>query len=181
VFDPQRHTRPAPWPGRARVPSPEYQVYLLCLHDQFHDGDYWRGGFDLRHLLDIAWLTHQPAGVDWEALERLIPTRLVRNAVHGQLLAAHRLLGACVPAKVLGRLVPRMQHRRRLAQHLYPQWRFALAGAGLLLEAGNIFEHRSVNLAGRRAVFGSPSVDRHKREHYGSRIKQIMTPGAGKI
>lgn len=179
VFDPRRDTIPTPWAGQAHVPTPAHQVYLLCLHDQFHDGDYWRGGFDLRHLQDIAGLAR--GGVDWAALEALIPTRLVRNAVHGQLLAAHRLLGAEVPPAPLRRLTPGLQHRRRLAQHLYPRWRFLLAGVGLLMESGNILQHRSVNRTGRRTVFGTASVNRPKREHYVARIRQIMSPGAGKI
>src|SRR5215510_2152960 len=41
---------------RAMRPVTTLQLFFLVLHDQFHDGDYWRGGFDLRHLVDIASL-----------------------------------------------------------------------------------------------------------------------------
>src|SRR5688572_6939671 len=34
---------------RAMRPLSAVQIFFLVLHDQLHDGDYWRGGFDLRH------------------------------------------------------------------------------------------------------------------------------------
>ena len=42
---------------RAIRPLSAVQIFFLVLHDQLHDGDYWRGGFDLRHLVDIASLS----------------------------------------------------------------------------------------------------------------------------
>jgi len=181
LFDKARHARLAEWGARLWVPSPTLQIYLLCLHDQLHDGDYWRGGFDLRHLLDITELTRAPAGVDWAALDAMIPTRLLQNAIHAQLIAAHRLTGAMVPTELLGRLAPRLQHRRHMAQHRHPHLGLLLAGAGLLLEGPNLLQHRASNRATRREVLGSGAAEQHVRGARSERLKQIMTLGAGKI
>ena len=58
---------------RAIRPLSAVQIFFLVLHDQLHDGDYWRGGFDLRHLVDIASLSRAPECVDWGLLERCAP------------------------------------------------------------------------------------------------------------
>src|SRR5262249_36700508 len=49
--------------AKAIVLSPEAQVYVMIMHDQIHDAHYWKGGYNLRHLLDIATLCTQ--ALDW--------------------------------------------------------------------------------------------------------------------
>jgi hypothetical protein len=141
LFDRDADTLAAPWPGTARVPSPTQQVYLGCLHDMFHDGGFWRGGFDVRRLCDIADLARHPDGVDWEALIALPPLRLARNAVLSQLVAAHRIAAAPVPARLLRGIVPRLHHRRHEAQYLRPALELPLALLGIGLEAPNLRQY----------------------------------------
>ncbi|CAN7249096.1 nucleotidyltransferase family protein [Phenylobacterium sp. LjRoot219] len=108
------------WDGvRAKAPSPALQVFLLVLHDQFEDGGYWRGKFVLRHLMDIADLTRQPRGVDWDVVAGLANTRLVRNTTDAQLLAAASICGAVVP-RTAQRPWVRMQYARLQAQFAWP-------------------------------------------------------------
>lgn len=112
---------PVTWDGvRARAPSAALQIFLLVLHDQFQDGGYWRGKFVLRHLRDIADLTRHPAGVDWDVLQRLANTRLVRNTTDAQLLAAASICGAVVP-KTAQRPWVRLQYTRLQAQFAWPR------------------------------------------------------------
>lgn len=109
------------WDGvRARAPSPALQIFLLVLHDQFEDGGYWRGKFVLRHLMDIADLTRQPAGVDWSVVAGLANTRLVRNTTDAQLLAAASICGAVVPGTAQRPWV-RLQYARIQAQFEWPR------------------------------------------------------------
>jgi len=141
LFNRDVDTAPAPWPGAARIPSPTHQVYLLCLHDMFHDGGFWRGGFDVRHLCDIAELARHPEGVDWDRLMSLPRTRLARNAVLSQLVAAHRIAAAPVPARLLRGVIPRLHHRRHEAQQLRPSLELPLALLGIGLEGLNLRQH----------------------------------------
>ncbi len=90
---------------RAMRPASAVQIFFLVLHDQFHDGDYWRGSFDLRHLMDIARLSTAPEGVDWKFLESLCRTPLVRNALETQLIAAERFARASRPPSSHGAVV----------------------------------------------------------------------------
>lgn len=138
VFDPVADTVRAPWPGSVRVPTNAMQIYLTCLHDIHHDGGFWSGGFDIRHLHDIAELTKAPQEVDWGALDRLLPAGLLRNAVHSQLVAASRIAGAHIPPSISRRVVPRLHYRRHRAQFTRPALRVPLACLGLVLEAFNL-------------------------------------------
>jgi hypothetical protein len=51
----------------ARRALPHFELVMTMLHDQWH---FWRGGFDLRHLLD-ARLLCAAAEVDWEGFWEL--------------------------------------------------------------------------------------------------------------
>jgi hypothetical protein len=141
LFDIEAGALPTPWPGEARIPSPTRQVYLTCLHDMFHDGGFWRGGFDVRHLCDIAELARHPDGVDWDLLLSFPPTRLMRNAMLSQLVAAHRIAAAPIPARLLREVLPRLHHRRHEAQHLMPALGLPLALLGIGLEGFNLRQH----------------------------------------
>ena len=182
AFDPDAHTTPSDWCGSVRVPSPAYQIYLMCLHDQFHDGGYWRGGFDLRHLQDIAELTRLPDGVDWWALEAVMPTRLARNAIHSELVAAREIMGADIPEPLRRRSTPKLHYRRHLAQYRHPNLGLVLAGLGLLAEAANLAEHRAVNRQGWRRLSEQRTGPTDRR--WGlrpSRIRGLMKMRGGKI
>ena len=58
--------------GMLFLPDPTATLLLYILHDQLHDGDYWRGLIDARHLLDVPRLLS--AGVNWQIGE-LLPSR----------------------------------------------------------------------------------------------------------
>jgi hypothetical protein len=141
LCDRDADTVAAPWPGQARIPSPAHQVYLICLHDMLHDAGFWRGGFDVRHLCDIAELARHPDGVDWDVLMSLPPTRLMRNAMLSQLVAARRIAAAPIPAPLLRGVVPRLHYRRHEAQYLTPALELPLGLLGIGLEGPNLRQH----------------------------------------
>jgi len=122
--------------GAAYLPTATYQALVLIIHDQFEDYDYWIGGIDVRHLLDLRDLSNSPEGIDWEQLAALSPSKLARNAVESQLVALAELFGVDVPLRMRGRLIPRLQFRRRLLQARYPVARWPLLAA-TFLDYGN--------------------------------------------
>ncbi|THK35372.1 hypothetical protein EHS39_25510 [Ensifer sp. MPMI2T] len=86
-----RNSRRSTLEGRhLHVPTAFAQIVFLLLHDVFQDGDYWRGLFDLRHLLDIAHLARTEE-IDWHLLRSLFAAGYERNAVDTQILTAHAL------------------------------------------------------------------------------------------
>jgi Uncharacterised nucleotidyltransferase len=117
--------------ANAMLPSRELQILLLVLHDQFLDGHFWRGGFHLRHLLDIAVLARIPPEIDWRALLGMCPTPLVRSALRSELLAARRLAGAKVPDWVAGGLWARLNFARHRLFFERPGMATALRSLGL--------------------------------------------------
>jgi hypothetical protein len=118
--------------GRAYIPSATYQTLILTIHDQFQDSDYWTGNIDVRHLIELRDLAISPEGIDWEMLAALTPSKLARNALETQLVALFCLLGVDVPIHMRSRFVPRLQHRRRLAQARIPLLRQALLPIAVL-------------------------------------------------
>lgn len=101
--------------GYLHVPSPFAQIVFLILHDQFQDGDYWRGLIDLRHLLDMAKLA-RAGDIDWQALRSLFAPGYERNAADTQILTAQALFGIDrISDLSFGRL-PRLQLARRRLQ-----------------------------------------------------------------
>lgn len=176
------HRRKVSWGGvNAAIPSPTMTVFLTILHDQFHDGDYWRGGFDLRHLHDIAFLAGRPEGVDWDHLLRLCGTRLTRNAAATELLAARRLMGAAVPRSLTDSPMVRFQHARRMGQFRWPTLRLILAAAGIASEAANLAAHALENRRGRHRVLGAAQTQSTAADRL-DRLRHIFArPEAGKI
>ncbi len=135
-------------PGQVRIPAPHTHIYLQALHDQLQDGGYWRGGFDLRHAWDIADLIGAPAGVDWDQLERLAPTRLTAKALAVQLMACHRLTGAAIPAQAR-RWPVRLSVWRQWLQYVAPGLRTPLAAAAVLASSADLLHHRSHTRLGK--------------------------------
>jgi hypothetical protein len=111
--------------GKAYIPTATYEAFILAIHDQFQDYDYWTGSIDLRHLLDLRDLVASAKGIDWEKLAALVPSRLVQNGVEKQLVALHALLDVEVPVRMRSRFIPRLQYRRCLAQAKFPMLRLA--------------------------------------------------------
>src|SRR5262249_13237091 len=87
--------------ARARLAPIALHILIAILHDQFQDGHFWRGGFNLRHLLDIATLAEHAQEADWRAVAAAYPTAVVRAAGAAQLLAAKHIAGARVPVWML--------------------------------------------------------------------------------
>jgi hypothetical protein len=119
-------------PGWAYVPAPTYQALLLIIHDQFQDYDYWVGGIDLRHLVQLRDLVNSPDGLDWGLLAGFMSGKLARNALESQLVALTELLDVDVPASMRSRRIPRLQFKRRLAQARFPLARWPLLAAAVL-------------------------------------------------
>ena len=141
-------------PGRVFTPEPHLHIYLQTLHDQLHNGAYWRGGFDLRHAWDIADLIAGDDPVDWERLRRLPPTRLTARALEAQLAACHSLTGAPVPAWAQGWRT-RLRERRQRLQQTVPALAAPLAALAVATQPLAVAAHR-VHDRRSRAALGLP-------------------------
>jgi hypothetical protein len=97
------------------LPSAFVQIVFLILHDQFQDGDYWRGLIDLRHILDIVKLARLDY-VDWGELRSLFAAGYERNAVDAQILTALDLFGIDSASKLSFGIRARIQLLRRQLQ-----------------------------------------------------------------
>jgi Uncharacterised nucleotidyltransferase len=118
--------------GTVYIPLSTYQAFILIVHDEFQDDDYWTGHIDLRHLLDLVGLARSAEGIDWKLLASLSSSKLYRNALETQMIALHSLFGVEVPRQLLGRFTPRLQFRRRLLQARFPSLRRPLLATALL-------------------------------------------------
>ena len=166
--------------GAMLVPDAAAQAYFVLLHDQLHDGDYWSGRLNLRHLIDMADLTTAP-GFDWAALDRLVRTGVLRDALETQLVGAWWLTGAPIPEARRGRLWPRLQHRRRLEQVSHPWLIAPFTALTLLAEAPNLIAHRRENRAGRARLFGAQGAPEPASERW-ERLRDIFAaPVVGKL
>lgn len=169
--------------GRARIPDSASQLFLLVLHDQFHDGDYWSGRLNLRHLLDIGDLSQDPA-LDWARLDALVRTAVVRNALDTELIDAAWLTGRPIAGAGGRRLWPRLQHGRRLAQVAWPALMLPLAALTALGEAPNLAAHRREIRSGRRRLFAETAANAPPNAVADRlvRFKDVfLTPVAGKL
>lgn len=163
-----------------KVPDPAGQILLLLLHDQFHDGGYWRGGFDLRHLLDFARLFPTLAAADRAWLLRACGTGLVRSALAAHQVAAQRLLdvphlGECADAASV------WTYRRWLAQYAWPALRLPLATMAATIDARKILAHHRADREGRRRLFGADEAASARHQTRFARLAQILAVKPGKI
>ncbi|RAK56550.1 hypothetical protein DJ018_00775 [Phenylobacterium deserti] len=165
--------------GWAQTPDAASQILYLVLHDQFHDGDYWRGGFDLRHLTDLAALAPQLSAEDWAWLQDACGTPLVRAALAAQLVAASRLAGAPLPAWADTHRA-RWTYRRWRIQYARPALRLPLAAAAAALEWRDVRRHGQDNRSGRRRVLGDGERTAPPESRL-NRIGRIFTAEMGKI
>jgi hypothetical protein len=126
--------------GEARVmePSAMLQIVYLLLHDQFQDGDYWRGLIDLRHLLDIHRLSAREPSKERGAILGLFKQGYERHAIETQFLTLDALFGRAERAKPaeLSRRA-RLQLVRRRLQVEGPLLMKPLTALSLLSEIGD--------------------------------------------
>jgi hypothetical protein len=163
---------------RLREPDAAAQILQLVLHDQFHDGDFWRGGLDLRHQLDTAQLAADLSPADLAWLRGAFRTRLARHALEAQLCSARRLAGApspraCTPAA-------RWTAGRWRWQYAYPALRLPLAAAALALGWRSLAEHRRAERKAQRDLLRADAAPpgAHRRLE---RLAQIMSDRPGKL
>lgn len=112
--------------GAARVLSPELQILLAAVHDQLHDAYLWRGGFELRRLLDIAQIAE--GSIDWTRLSALCKSPETRAALAAELAAARFLAGADIPDAMLAGVWGRLHYWRQRMQFAWP-WTNEVADA----------------------------------------------------
>lgn len=166
--------------GRVRVPDPATQVLFLVLHDQFHDGDYWRGGFDLRHLIDLAELAPMLGAADWAWLREACSDALVRAALDAELLAANRLIGG-FDLPVRPRLHALWTYHRWRLQYAWPRLRGPLAAMALALDWPRVRAHRLTDRIGRRRVLGEAEPAPARPGVRLQRLRKILQVEMGKI
>ena len=118
--------------GTAYLPTTTFQAFMLIIHDQFQDDDYWVGEVDVRHLMELRDLANSEEGIDWSSLMSFAPSCLARNAIAKQLLALSELLGVDVPAELRKGFVPWLQFRRLLLQSRFPIARWPLLSVALV-------------------------------------------------
>ena len=104
--------------GRSEVlvPSPTLQLLYLFLHDQFHDLDYFRGNFDLRHALDIVELVEGATAVEWGVLNSILDTTMAKNALASQMYVTGVLFRNTMLTRQFGTWPARIQHARIMLQ-----------------------------------------------------------------
>jgi hypothetical protein len=172
----RRRTRiPGGW---VEAPDAASQLLHLVLHDLFHDGGYWRGGFDLRHLIDAAALAPQIDVEGWTWLKEACGSDLVRGALDAYLLAAHRLIGGFTLGATSASA--RRTERRWILQYARPVLRLPLAGVALLAEWPRVQAHRRVDRDGRQRLFDETAAAYRPAERL-ARLRKIFTVEMGKI
>ena len=107
--------------GTAYLPTATFQAFMLIIHDQFQDRDYWVGEIDVRHMVELRDLASSPEGIDWNRMMSFATSPLARNAIEKQLVALAELFAVNVPLEFRQRFIPRLQFRRLLLQSRFPR------------------------------------------------------------
>lgn len=127
------------WPASRRVRCgdaivrtlpPHLLIFILMTHDQVHELRFWRGGFDLRHLLDIRALASNSEPVDWRELASLARRAGLEHALAAQLWAARDIAGASVPDSAITTSWARWHYARQRLQFIYPPLNRWVRGLG---------------------------------------------------
>lgn len=105
--------------GSYLLPEPTCTLLFYILHDQLHDGDYWRGLIDARHLVEMPRLVS--SGIDWDLLASFFPRGSPRNAMHVHLRTATALMYLPIPAEHCCGFWAAVQVRRRKFQMRVPR------------------------------------------------------------
>lgn len=166
--------------GRALVPDEAAQILYLVLHDQFHDGDYWRGGFDLRHLADLSRLAPALSAEDWAWLDGACATDLVRAALAAQLVAAEQILGGTGWPLAPGRRA-RLTYGRWRLQHARPGLRIPLAALAAAGEWPSLMRHNLADARSRRRAFRPPARASLNPLNRYRQLRAILRVKTGKI
>lgn len=103
-----------------RALPPHLLLLILTTHDQVHELRFWRGGFDLRHLLDIRILAANSAKIDWRELASLARRAGLEHALAAQLYAAREIAGAPIPGSAIATGWARWNYARHRMQFIYP-------------------------------------------------------------
>lgn len=166
--------------GRAKAPSDAFQLLHFVLHDQFHDGDYWRGGFDLRHLIDVAELVSAMSRSDWSVLHAACKTKLARSALNAYVLASERIVGRRDKRAWPG-LKAWYTYGRWMLQYACPRLRLPLALAALAAEWPDVLSHRSINQSQNEKSFGTHGPKTRSPRVFSARLGKIFTVHMGKV
>lgn len=166
--------------GTVTAPDAAGLILHLVLHDQFHDGGYWRGGFDLRHLIDLARLVPMLSEADWRRLRRACGTDLVRAALDAQLLSAERLIGG-ITSVSRPSLHARLTHQRWRLQYARPALRPLLAALAFAIDWPLLQAHHAADRQGRRRVLGSAAAKPFSPFGRLDRLRRILQVESGKI
>lgn len=133
--------------AQVRIPPPELQVLISVWHDQWHEGRFWRGGFHLRHLMDIALLADEP-GIDWRAVYAMCDGGAQRLAVRTQAMAARRIVDAHVPDEAISGAWTAFSYQRQRLQYVWPMVNEPLRRIGLTREMWRPLSQRMTRRAG---------------------------------
>jgi SH3-like domain-containing protein len=166
--------------GTVHVPDAASQIFHLVLHDCFHDRGYWRGGFDLRHLIDIARLAEMMTEEQREWLLAACGTKLMRAALKAQLVSADRLIGRVGPAHPTS-LRSSLTYWRWFLQCTFPRSATPLAVLAAAIEWRDICAHRGTGLFGQRCTQTGPRGILALCWTSLNRVDEIMQSRFGKI
>ncbi|WP_298725111.1 nucleotidyltransferase family protein [uncultured Ferrovibrio sp.] len=113
--------------GVAFAPSIQHAVLHNILHAQVHHtGNYYRGSFELRQLLDFVTLARRYRDqIDWTELSGHMRSHRLTGVLHAYLLAADRLLGLPWPLPERPGMLTRWQLQRCLLQIRMPMLEMA--------------------------------------------------------
>jgi hypothetical protein len=171
------HSHPFGEPGcTVNLPDATSQAFHVLVHDLLHDGDFWAGRIDLRHLVDLDFLSREP-GFDWDRIQHWMQAPLDRIALATQCVALSELLGTRVPESLLEMSGARLQHVRRMLQLDHPRLQPLLTAATVLAHGRSFLWPKARN----DIAAGLPQRRRTLRGQI-DRLRQIISKSeAGKV